>query len=235
MLQHGVASARNHTALQWWYSELQQGGGQCGVAHTGCFDIELGQLRQIGGGVRRIVDGKGARGAVILPATQTQQATETQEGVAQALAVLLAVFDHDDGDRCEFLDADSVIRCWAVAVIKRAEAVVAAENAGEGLGITAIAAGEGNIGDAFVGMAEQPGGAVQTHPFQGVVQGLTHHAVIEAVPVPRRHPRCGGDVVQVDVAVVMGLQVVQGAGEMLLVAVMAWCLHAVIIAGGQAG
>lgn len=68
---------------------------------------------------------------------------------------------------------------------------------------------------------------MQAHPGQGVVQGFSHHTAVHAVPVPGRHACRSGDMVQVDIAIVMGLQVEQGTLEGLFVVI--WCFHTSMI------
>lgn len=168
-------------------------------------------------GVQRVNGGVDAEGARLggFGTAQAQQAFELVEGVAEALA-FAGVGEHGDANGRARFEVHRVAGRWALAVLLRREAVFVAEAARKGLGVV-VAAFACDVGEGFVGVADEPGGAVQTHPFDGGVQGFAHDVAVEAVPVPGREAGGIGDAVEVNAVGVVVFQIVQGAEEALFV------------------
>ena len=180
----------------------------------------------------RQVDGKGAQGAAILPA-QVQVDFQAVEGVAEE-EVVVRVRQVSDGDGRLRVDGQRVFAVDAGAVVLRVEAVGGAEGAVEGLDVAAIAAVAGDGSHGGIAVAQEPGGAVQAHPFDGFVWRFAHQRAVKAVPVPGRQRRFFGQTVKVEaVAVVVGMQVTQGVVETTRGVVGVVSVHARHGNGGQ--
>ena len=198
--QYGVAPARD-------FARLERG--------RGVFRRDRGSNVFVG--VQRVNGGVDAEGACLagFGTAQAQQAFKLVKGVAEALA-FAAVGEHGDGDGRAGFYTYRIAGGRTLAVLLRREAVCVAEAAREGLGVV-VAAFARDVGDGFVGVADEPGGAVQAHPFDGGVQGFAHDIAVEAVPMPRRDVGRIGDALQIDAVGVVVFQIVQGAEEALFV------------------
>ena len=198
--QYGVAPARD-------FARLERG--------RGVFRRDRGG--NVFFGVQRVdgrVDAEGTRLAGFGTA-QAQQAFKLVKGVAEALA-FAAVGKHGDGNGRAGFEVYRVARRRALAVLLWREAVFVAKAAREGLGVV-VAAFARDVGEGFVGVADEPGGAVHAHPFDGGVQGLAHDVAVEAMPVPGRESGGVGDAVEVNAVGVVVFQIVQGAEKALFV------------------
>ena len=144
---------------------------------------------------------------------QAEKDTQLVKGIREAEIVPLVREDSDGHGRETGCCHRVMVTIMLRAVVLRTKTVGTGKDAGEGLRVTPIAAGTGDGGEGALAVAQQPGGVVQTLPFQRLIRSFAHQRTVSAVPVPRRERCFGGKTVEVNIAIIVAVQIAQGTAE----------------------